>query len=75
LMLMSRLSAIRSSVHASPASEASAFSRIRARSSLRAECLPLRIVVCRCSRSSPLSLTIYLLTALCFPDTKSTPKQ
>jgi len=39
------------SVNASPASEASAFSRMRARSNLRAECLPVRI-----SASSSLAL-------------------
>jgi hypothetical protein len=60
------------SVHASPTPEASAFSRIRARSSLRAECLPVRISASSCSRSSLLSVTTYFLTATCLPDTEST---
>src|SRR5262249_51127127 len=63
--------AIWQSVNASPASEASAFSRMRARISLRAECLPVRISACRRSRSSALSVTTYLLTAACLVDTES----
>ena len=43
--------AIRLSLQASPASEASAFNRMRARVNFRAGCLPLRISVSSRSRS------------------------
>src|SRR5215472_17345306 len=65
-MLVSSASAIRLSLQASPASEASAFSRMRAFSSWPAGALPLLISVLSRSRSSSPSLTTYFLTAGCF---------
>src|SRR4051794_28967723 len=46
---------------------------MRARSSLRAECLPVRISASNRSRSSALRVTTYLLTAACLADTESIP--
>jgi hypothetical protein len=65
-VLVSRASAIWLSLHASPASEASAFNRMRALVSSRAGCLPICTSASSRSRSSPLSLTTYLFTAACF---------
>src|ERR1700729_1605435 len=65
-VLVSRASAIRVSLHPSPASEASAFNRMRALVSSRAGCLPICVSASSRSRSSSLSLTMYLFTALCF---------
>src|SRR4051794_39657501 len=45
---------------------------MRARSSLRAECLPVRISASNRSRSSALRVTTYLLTAACLADTEPT---
>lgn len=64
--LVSSAAAIWLSLHPSPASEASAFSRMRALVSCRAGCLPARIRVLSRSRSSSLSLTTYFFTAFCF---------
>ncbi len=50
----------------SPASEASAFNRMRAFVSSRAEYLPACISPSSRSRSSSLSITTYLFTAICF---------
>src|SRR6478736_9424564 len=50
------------SLHPSPASETSAFSRIRAFSSRCAGLFPFRIKLSNCSRSSALSRTTYLFT-------------
>ena len=58
------------SLQPSPASEASAFNRIRALVSSRAGCLPAWISVLSRPRSSSLSLTTYLFTAICFAVTK-----
>jgi hypothetical protein len=57
---------IRLSLHPSPASEASVFNRMRALVSSRAGCLPACIMVLSRSRSSSLSFTTYLFTAICF---------
>src|ERR1017187_4468932 len=65
-MLVSRAAAIWLSLHPSPASEASAFNRIRAFISCPAGCLPAWIRVLSRSRSSSLSFTTYLLTAISF---------
>ena len=59
--LVSRASAIWLSLHPSPASEMSAFSRMRALVSCRAGCLPIRINALRRSRSSSLSVTTAFL--------------
>src|SRR5256886_13748769 len=55
--LVSRASMIRLSLHPLPASETSAFNKIRAFSTRRAGLFPFRISVSSRSRSSPLSLT------------------
>jgi len=65
-MLVSRALAIRPSLQPSPASDASAFNRMRALFSSAAECLPICINASSRSRSSSLSFTTYLFTALCF---------
>src|ERR1700682_5382252 len=52
------------SLHPSPPSEASAFNRMRAFMSCRAGCLPAWINLSSCSRSSSLSFTTYLFTAI-----------
>src|SRR5208282_16609 len=64
--LVSRAAAIRLSLHPSPASEASACSRMRAFTNWRARCLPLRINVLSRSRSSSLSFTTYFFMVACF---------
>src|SRR4051812_41108274 len=68
--LVSRAAAISQSRHPSPASEASAFSRIRALVSCRAGCLPTRISVLSRSRSSSPSFTTYF-SAIRFAVTRS----
>ena len=55
------------SLHPGPASEISAFNRMRAFSTRRAGPFPLRISPSSCSRSSPLSLTTYFFTEISFP--------
>ena len=62
----SRALAIRPSLQPSPASDASAFNRMRALFSSAAECLPICINASSRSRSASLSFTTYLFTALCF---------
>jgi hypothetical protein len=57
---------IRLSLHPSPASETSAFNKIRAFSSRCAGLFPFRISVSSCWRSSPLSLTTYFFTEISF---------
>src|SRR5271165_1966119 len=64
--LVSRAAAIWLSLHPSPASEASAFNRMRALVSSRAGCLPACTSVLSRSRSSSQSFTTYFFTALCF---------
>jgi hypothetical protein len=59
---------IRLSLHPWPASETSAFSKIRAFSSRPAGLFPFRISVSSCSRSSTLSLTTYFFTKISFAD-------
>ena len=57
---------IRLSLHPLPASETSAFNKIRAFSTRRAGLFPFRISVSSRSRSSPLSLTTYFFTEISF---------
>src|SRR6266481_203117 len=64
--LVSRASMIRLSLHPLPASETSAFNKIRALSTRRAGLFPFRISVSSRSRSSPLSLTTYFFTEISF---------
>ena len=52
------------SLHASPASETSAFKRIRAFSTRRTGPLPLRISASSCWRSSAFNLTTYFFTEI-----------
>src|SRR5262249_23555314 len=61
-----RASMIRLSLHPLPASETSAFNKIRAFSTRRAGLFPFRINVSSRSRSSPLSLTTYFFTEISF---------
>src|SRR6266487_19632 len=68
-MLVSSAAAIRLSLQPSPASDMSAFNRMRAFVSSWAERLPLRINSLSRSRSSASSLTTYFLTAISFPAT------
>src|SRR6516165_8545142 len=68
-MLVSRASAIRLSLQPSPASEVSAFKRMRAFVSNCADRLPERIKTVSFSRSSALSRTTYFLAAISFPAT------
>src|ERR1700738_1378877 len=65
-VLVSRAPTMRLSLHPTPPSETSAFSKIRAFSSRRAGLFPFRISVSSCSRSSPLSLTTYFFTETSF---------
>ena len=65
-MLVSNASAISPSLQAWPVSEASAFSRMRAFSTCRAGLVLFCIRVSRRSRSSALSVAMYLSTAGCF---------
>ena len=57
---------IRLSLHPLPASETSAFNKIRAFSTRHAGLFPFRINVSSRSRSSPLSLTTYFFTEISF---------
>src|SRR6202140_3548158 len=68
-MLVSSASAIRLSLQPSPASDASAFNRMRAFVTSWAERLPLRIKSSSWARSSALNRTTYFLTAISFPIT------
>jgi hypothetical protein len=54
------------SLQPSPASEISAFNKIRAFRRHRAGLLPFRISVASCSRSSSLSRTTYFFTVISF---------
>src|SRR5580700_2001859 len=60
--LVSRAAMILLSLHPSPASEISAFNKIRAFSSRCAGLFPFRSKLSNCSRSSALSRTTYLFT-------------
>src|SRR6516225_4130152 len=64
--LVSRASMIWVSLHPSPASETSAFNKIRAFISRCAGLFPFRISVASCSRSSSLSRTTYFFTIISF---------
>src|ERR1019366_1033838 len=68
-MLASSATAIRLSLQPSPASDTSAFKRMRAFVSSCAERLPLRINSSSWTRSSALNRTTYFLTAISFPAT------
>jgi hypothetical protein len=65
--LVSKALMIRLSLHPSPASEMSAFNRMRAFNKRFAGLFPLRISACNCSRSSAPSRTTYFFTAISFP--------
>ena len=69
LMLVSSAAAIALSLQPSPASDTSAFRRMRALVSNCAGLLPARTRALSRSRSSALNLTTYLLTAISFPAT------
>src|SRR5208282_423059 len=69
LMLVSSASEIALSLQPSPASETSAFSRMRAFVSDCAGCLPAQIIASSRSRSSALNFTTYFLTAISLPAT------
>src|ERR1700675_4325560 len=68
-MLVSSAAAIRLSLQPSPASDTSAFKRMRAFVSSCAERLPLLINSSSWARSSALNRTTYFLTAISFPAT------
>ena len=68
-MLVSSAAEIALSLQPSPASETSAFSRMRALVNSCAELLPARTRASSRSRSSALNLTTYFLTAISFPAT------
>src|ERR1700757_1606685 len=68
-MLVCSAAAIALSLQPSPASDTSAFKRMRAFLSSWADRLPLRINSLSRSRSSSVSLTTYFLTAISFPAT------
>ena len=65
-MLVLSAVAMALSLHPSPASETSAFNRMRALVRICAEFLPARTMASSRSRSSALSLTTYFLTAISF---------
>src|SRR5271166_2526999 len=67
LMLVSNAAEIALSLQPSPASDTSAFSRMRAFVSDCAGCLPAQIIASSCSRSSALSFTTYFLTEISLP--------
>src|SRR5271169_215386 len=69
LTLVSSASEIALSLQPSPASDTSAFSRMRAFVSNCAGCLPAQVNASSRSRSSALNLTTYFLTAISFPAT------
>src|SRR5271170_3239918 len=75
LTLVSSASEIALSLQPSPASEMSAFSRIRAFVSNCAGCLPPEVNASSRSRSSALNLTTYFLTAISFPATNHLHRQ
>src|SRR5208283_677753 len=64
--LVARASMIWLSLHPSPASETSAFNKIRAFRRRCAGLLPFRVSAASCSRSSPLSRTTYFFTRISF---------
>jgi hypothetical protein len=64
---VSKAEIIRLSLQPSPASETSAFNKMRAFTSRRAALLPLRISASSWWRYSLLSLTTYFFTAISFP--------
>src|SRR5271166_3473969 len=64
--LVSNAAMILLSLHPSPASETSAFNKIRAFSSRWAGLFPFRIRTSSCSRSSPLNRTTYFFTEISF---------
>src|SRR5262252_1194521 len=66
--LVSSVLTIWLSLHPSPPSETSAFSRIRAFISRCAELFPFRIIASSCSRFSVLSLTTYFFTGTSLAD-------
>src|ERR1700681_4464878 len=68
-MLVSTAAAIRLSLQPSPASDTSAFNRMRAFVNNWAERLPLWIKSLSCARSSTLNRTTYFLTAISFAAT------
>ena len=74
-MLVSSASAIRLSLHPSPASDTSAFRRMRAFVSKCGARLPLRIKSSSRARSSSLSSTTYFLTATSCLATQSSPSR
>src|SRR5271157_4794273 len=69
LMLVSSAAEIALSLHPSPPSDTSAFSRMRALVSSCAELLPARINASSRSRSSMVNFTTYFLPAISFPAT------
>src|SRR5208337_2061395 len=69
LMLVSNAAEIALSLQPSPASDTSAFNRMRAFVSDCAGCLPAQIIASSCSRSSALSFTTYFLTEISLPAT------
>src|SRR5271166_6184989 len=64
--LVSNAATILLSLHPSPASETSAFNKIRAFSSRWAGLFPFLIRTSTCSRSSPLNRTTYFFTEISF---------
>ena len=68
-MLVSNAAEIALSLQPSPASDTSAFNRMRAFVSDCAGCLPAQIIASRRSRSSALSFTTYFLTEISLPAT------
>jgi hypothetical protein len=72
-MLVSSAAAIRLSLQPSPSPDTSAFSRMRAFVSSRAERLPLWIYSWSWARSSALNRTTVLLDGNVFPDQESPP--
>src|SRR5208337_1900466 len=69
LMLVSNAAEIALSLQPSPASDTSAFSRMRAFVSDCAGCLPAQSIASSCSRSFALSFTTYFLTEISLPAT------
>src|SRR5208337_2728651 len=68
-MLVSSVAEIALSLQPSPASDTSAFRRMRALVSNCAGLLPARTSASSCSRSPALNFTTYFLTAISFPAT------
>ncbi len=64
--LVSKAAIILLSLHPGPASETSAFNRMRAFNSRRGEPFPLRISASSCWRSSAFNLTTYYFTEISF---------